>query len=584
MATGVPRVSKEKSGEALKTAVKELTRDALGIPSSFISDQTLTWLCDNSASTQGQTELTLSLANGLLNEKTLLRANRVDDFCSEWLAADREARESGNSSAFAEKTRAYVPVPDANNQANDVAAMSALKRVRKSNILARLASAVRPLGDASLELRIDGDTQAQQELIDALANAVEHAAVIAEGGLRNTPSGAYSVVVHDYVDSLERLVASLTAAAPALEPVTAPPVQRTTIQGQCQFSSLFGIVHSATNTRSKTPRGKRNVIVPNDAFKNDSSDDANRKREALSDSSETELSDIANVDSQLAVNASNQQGRTTIDDAVSAALRWPLWLAGQLIYYSTLIFAVLVTLVEQSAKLFKTDAVGVMKSIKLTYNNLFGREPYDNPLRQASRLEKSLFGYVQYINDAADDTNDVITAVVSTIADVAGSTASTVGSFVGLTTPGLASNLVDQPMSSAALPVTGSVYVPGSFFRMEDSLISRCVTVFGKIARLPIESYPGDVLTDMWNIIVLVALIYIFAKAYKVVAGVIEVPYDFAFGGFARAGRWTADKTGQIIGKLVRFIRRDPGERQLTPYERAVQRQQGQLSNVRSRD
>lgn len=513
----LPVVPSEQRSQVLSEVLKLAARDGLGLPPELISDRAIEYLSESIESTPDQTLLSRALVGSLLNEKSFEQADRIETFNNTWLADDRAATATGEPDAFLKKMLAFVPVRDVDNRANDAAALAALERFQNSNLFARLARTSESFRNSDFRFAKNND-DSLLALCEVLANWLESSAGIASGDLNQKTSAVYAGALHNYIDAAERVITSLEAVTfepaksrltpvvetEARDPLTIDPTEPTTGRSQCHFTQLFGIVHSAGHndaSRSRSPARSRRQRAPVPLAEDDGLDDtvteqalvpqAPKNRDlALQRDGDRGSLRVLGVDTQglTAKDVFKEIFNLVFFDFTAGFLKL---LLATLKYTSTILGLLL--LIPQ---LTKTTPTAMYGPLKIAWNEWRGQIPYRSA-EEAGFFESFVFGNVISAPDASDIANQA------------------------------AYNAFKWAKNSGEPAVSGTFYVPGAIFTVEDAIRSRFIKlVFGILRWQFDEAFTGTVLDDVLSVVVLFGWLYFVAYSYKQASAFITGAYE----------------------------------------------------------
>lgn len=532
--------------QALRDVVRFGIREVLELPETFISDRTLDFVCDTFVPTPAQTGVALSITEHLMQETTYKRAKQMEEFHREWTERDRAATLAKDPQVFISQVLKLLPVPDANNYANDVAAQAAMKRVANRDVPRRLAAAAAAF-DAELErdcFQESDDSSALQELLATLDKACECAAAVTGDGLMNKPSAAYAAMLHNYADALDSVIVALEAVpsqAGARE--IASERQQTTIDSQaplksdCHFSRHFGIVHSAVRTsrdddsgsgRGKSPapaRATRNASpgrtgkMPPRVPRNESpgrvprrsildelsiSDDEDDDDEPAAAPMPVESAIVAVPDPDApnrvlwGINTKGRTRRAALKSVVCAPVRLCSSFCSALLALAAALTFIMEMTYIATASVGSTPAQalgGFVQSYYAYHNIMPYSQDIDVPYSQSLTV-----GYVIYRADTVD-------------ASVQGGWE--FGKWVYASTPSFVTSKLPSAFTEAmedesALVPTGVTYVPPMYARWPEEFMSRCFQLFGRSAAvatsLGANNYKGRFLFDVLSVLFYVGI------------------------------------------------------------------------------
>lgn len=626
MTTALPVLRGAERSKALLDAVLVVARDGLGLPPEAVSDRTLEVLCNSYSVSPAQAQLARGMSENLLNEATAAHVDSIDRFYVEWSAAERLDPVTGLSEALREKVRPFVPVPDPSNSANTIAALAAVVRVRESRIWERLGRAVRQLGASEMQFD-DAAADMLTALTDTLAPALKHSAAIADGALNGQGGVAYAAVLHDYVDSIERSLATLASAtlvprkrsrlqpvAPEIAAATSLDTGETVKRSECQLSQFLGIVHSGVNpTRSQSPartrRGATTSTPVAPAAKDDSSDDEApvqqnpkpqlRRRVPLpsqpidlptdpgtSTNTTTRQPQLrrragyavvaaqpGDSSANTATDITTAPNAKTTADAITKKAGFAYWSwiekTFEVLWIGT---TVVLTLLQSLPYYSGIDGATFYELALRASNKASGIAPYKSRA-DASLYEKLFKGMFIQEADLADDLREVGAAVSSGIGSAISNTAYPVIDFFAERMGyGSSEQAVSEPV------VTGMRYIPGSLFTTSSALRGRIFDLISDLSGLTNSLYTADSTKPMprevgffdqlLSIIILLAVVMAYAKIGKAVFTALDAP----FSGSRRLARNAAIKLIEVI--VAKFSRQPT---KLTPYQLYLLREQGLL-------
>jgi hypothetical protein len=620
MTTALPVLSGAERNKALLDAVLVVARDGLGLPPEMASDRTLEVLCNTYRVSPAQAQLSQSMAENLLNNETAAHVSSIDRLYNEWSAAERAGPATGRSDVLIEKARAFAPVPDTGNSANTVAALSAIVRVRKSRIWERLGLAVGKLGASEMQFD-DAAADTLTAIIETLAPALKQSAAIAEGALAGQGGVAYAAIVHNYVDSIERSLATLESAA--LKPRQRDSLPTTSFgtakagtdaatdesvtakRSECQLSRLLGIVHSSVGaTRGQSPArtSVRNrkpppaVTAPDD----DSSDDEApaqpppRRRSAKPPVAVKEPEDDdegtarppprrravnAVVPKQPSVSpsvtaadiaAASKLSADGITKASSVAWWWWIGKFVELLWVGATVF--LTAMQAVPAYLGASPETYYEYSLR-AYNKATGIAPYESR-NDASLPEKLYFGMFVKEADLADDVRNAASAAAT---GLLGAVVSPAYPALDYFASAMGYGLVEQQAKAAV--VTGMRYIPGSLVTATSAIKSRVFDLIFDLSGLTNSLRTADptkldtrevgIYDQLLSITILLLVVMSYVEVAYLVSTALRKP-------FAASRKLAADGTIKLIELVAAKLSRRPAE--LTGYQLYLLRQQGLLT------